>query len=67
MFTLLAFFGQVVLHLENDIETTEDNISKLVSKGTDGPVPTEDPAIEKTLVKSLDSPVDDEAAPLNTV
>lgn len=67
MFTLLAFFGQMVLHLENDIETTEDNISKLVSKGTDGPVPTEDPAIEKTLVKSLDSPVDDEAAPLNTV
>lgn len=33
MFTLLAFLGQVVLHMENDIETTSDSISKLVAGG----------------------------------
>jgi hypothetical protein len=39
MFTLLAFFGQMVLYLENDIKTTEDNITKLVSEA----VPKGDP------------------------
>ena len=60
MFSLLAFFGQVVLYLENDIETIEDNITKLVS----GAVPKGDPdtiVTEKMIEKSLDSHVDDQA------